>query len=294
MAELDQVDAALREVGVQDEELQELGDLIRVTAADVALRPRLEELVTALTSQVGRIMERGSVFEDADFNVGPVGRGALPLLALLRARGATDEYLLGRHLPENIRCDTIAEIGRQTTKTHLVRGWAGLDDARWVETLFRGGFVNIGRLQFEIMFDDSRGENVANTHIPAGGPIRPEVVADSLLRGGQTLNAAFAEFGPIGTAVCDSWLLDPQLASLLPGSNMAAFGALWELETSGPGDDDALYFVFDVPRGNGSRLAELLPRLTARSRLQAALLDLWRSGGGIRCHRGYLDLPGIS
>lgn len=279
---------ALRAVGVPEEQVPDLVQLLGAIPSETA--DRVAELVAGLEGQLGRIFERGSVFEPADFDAGP-GRGVVPLLALLQVSGAVDRYLHGRGVPDDCRRATLAEVGRQTAKTQSVRGWVGLQDAGWVETVFRGGFVNVGRLQYELLYDDARDEYVLNTHIPAGGALRPGDVTESLRRGREVMAAAFPEFGPLRTAVCDSWLLDPQLAQLLPGSNIAEFGRLWELANSGPGDDDALYFVFDVPRGNGGRVAELLPGLTANSRLQQAILDLWRSGGSLRHHRGHLALP---
>lgn len=278
---------ALRAVGVPEGQVPDLTALLAAVEPEYAAR--VQELSTALSAQVGRIFERGSLFEPADFEVGP-GRGAVPLLALLGASPTVDAHLRGRGIPDDVCRATLAEIGRQTSKTQRVQGWAGVQDASWVETVFRGGFTNVGRLQYELVHDDARGEYVVNTHIPAGGPLRPDDVAESLRRGREVMAAAFPEFGPITTVVCNSWLLDPQLEELLPGSNIVAFGRLWELEKSAPGDDDGLYFVFDVPRGNGDRVAEILPGLTANSRLQAALLDLWRSGGGLRRHRGHLTL----
>lgn len=190
-----------------------------------------------------------------------------------------------------MRAATLAEIGRQTNKTRRVRGHAGFQDAAWVETVYRGGFANVGRLQFELAHDEARREYVLNTHVPAGGPLAPDVVAESFRRAREVMDAAHPEFGPFRAAVCNSWLLDPQLGDLLPGSNLARFARLWALEDSTPGDGEVLFFVFDVPRGSGDRLAELLPGLPIRSRLQRAVVDLWRAGGELRCHRGRYELP---
>lgn len=71
----------------------------------------------------------------------------------------------------------------------------------------------------------------------------------------------------------------------------AAFGALWSLESSRPCDGEGLYFAFDLPRGQDDRLAEILPTLEPRSRLHAALIELWRGGGRLRQYLGLLTLP---
>lgn len=276
----------LRAVGVRDEDVTELVPHLQA----VGEHPRRGELAAALRAQVGNLYERGSAFEPADFQIG-TGLGSVPLLALLDVCDDVDDYLRSRGLPADVRAATLAEIGRQTTKTRRVRGHAGFQDAAWVETVYRGGFANVGRLQFELLHDQSHGEYVLNTHIPAGGPLVPDAVAESFRRARDVMDAAHPEHGPFRTAVCNSWLLDPQLEDLMPGSNLARFAGLWALEDSTPGDGEVLFFVFDVPRGSGDRLAELLPGLPVHSRLQRAVVDLWRSGGELRCHRGRYELP---
>lgn len=276
----------LRAVGVQDEDVVDLLDPLGA----VADHPRRGELAGALRRQVGRLLERGTVFRPSDFELGDLV-GVVPLLALLDVVADVEAHLRDRGVPDDVRAATLAEIGRQTSKTRRVRGRAGFQDGAWVETVYRGGFCNVGRLQFELRHDESRGQYVLNTHIPAGGPLPQSEVVESLRRGREVMAAAFPEHGPFNTAVCKSWLLDPQLLELVPGTNLAAFAAMWELEDSEPGDGEVLFFVFDAPRGSGDRLPELLPTLEVRSSLQRALVELWRSGGGMRVHRGWLTLP---
>ena len=280
----------LRQVGVPDHQVLELVRLLLAVAADEPAAHRAEVLEALLGKQVGQLFERGSVFEPSDFVIGP-GHGAVPLLALLRARTVVERYWSDLGLPEEVRHDTAAEIGRQTTKTERVNGYVGLADAAWVETVFRGGFAQIGRLQFELINDEGRKQYVLNTHIPEGGPLGAEAVADSLKGGRALMSVAFPQYGPIRMAVCDSWLLDPQLAKLAPGSNIARFQELWTLDGSGPGDSEVLYFVFDLPRGSVATIAELLPGLLPHTRLQRSLVDFWRVGGTMRCHTGSLQLP---
>lgn len=193
----------------------------------------------------------------------------------------------GSYYPEDIRRATAAEIGRQVEVTHRVHGWVGLTDAKWIEILFRGGFAQVGRLQFELMHDEYRVDYGLNTHISAVGHLDLDAVRDSFTRGRELFARAFPEYGPITLAGCNSWLLDPQFGELLPDSNIARFGRMWEPEDSGPGDGEVLFFVFDVPRGLGDRLHAIRPRLTARTRLQKVVLEHWDAGGHFRTHRGF-------
>src|SRR5690606_36444011 len=97
------------------------------------------------------------------------------------------------------------------------------------------------------------------------GHLDLDAVRDSFTRGRELFARAFPEYGPITLAGCNSWLLDPQFGELLPDSNIARFGRIWEPEDSGPGDGEVLFFVFDVLRGLGDRLHEIRSRLTART-----------------------------
>jgi len=67
------------------------------------------------------------------------------------------------------------------------------------------------------------GDPVINIHIPESGPLKPQACRDSLFRARDF----FAEYLPDyhwKAFFCDSWLLDPQLGSILePDSNILAF-----------------------------------------------------------------------
>lgn len=267
----------------------EAAALVSAVLADVGAVRRAETLAERLRGQVGDFFERTSVFAPDDAELGP-GRGAVPMTALLLAHAHVDAHWRRRGFSEEVRLSTAAEVARQILKTVRVTGRTGLDDAKWVEVVWRGGFAQLGRLQFELLREDD-GSHLLSTHIPAGGPLDAETVRSSLRRARQGMEAAFPEASPLEKALCDSWLLDTQLPGLLPGSNVAAFSQLWEVASCSPGDDDVLYFVFDLPRGSGNRLAELLPGLEARSRMQVALLEHWRAGGHFQHCVGYVTLP---
>ncbi len=271
---------------VAPEHEADLLGLLRAVMADEAARARAEELAAALADQVGRYGERGTVFAPDDADLGP-GRGSVPLVALLAVLPEVDRSLRERGIDDGARAATLGEIRRQVEKTVRLTGRPGLSDYSWVETVWRGGFAQLGRLQYELIRE---GEGwVLNTHIPAEGAMGLDAVRASLARARETMQAAYPEVGPLREAVCHSWLFDRQLPELLPGSNIAAFADLWDITPgeSGSGDAEGLYFVFDLPR-DASRLDVLLPTLTATSRLQAALLDMWRGGGHLAAGSGRL------
>lgn len=290
ITESDRLRDLLRAARVPSEHEDELLALLEDVVADDVLRTRAEELALRLRAQLGSFRGSSSVFRHEDAEAGP-GRGAVPLLALLMVLPEVDAYWRERGLPDDVRAATAGEIRRQVDKTLRVTGRLGFDDYPWVEIVWRGGFAQIGRLQYELIRDDVAGEWLVNVHIPAEGPLRTEEVRESLGRARGLLDVAFPELGSIRHAVCDSWLLDPQLADLLPGSNIPAFGALWQLESSVACDGEGLFFVFDLPRGQDDQLAEILPTLKPASRLQVALVELWRGGGHLYQWLGRLELP---
>lgn len=269
---------------------EQVGALLAEVDADPALRARAREAAATVVAHLGDVFGRDSAFRDGDHDLGP-GRGAVPLYALLLASVDVDAHWRGLGLPQEVRLDTVAEIPRQIDKTKRVTGAFGFDDFGWVEVVWRGGFAKVGRLQFELIRD---GDGVVlNTHIPAGGALAPEAVTASLRAGRDLMGALFPRWAPFATAVCDSWLLDPQLSAIVPGSNIARFGARWDARPAAPGDGEVLYFAFDQPRGQGDRLEEIIPDLVPRSRLHEALLGFWRGGGHLHCWRGTLDLASL-
>ena len=84
---------------------------------------------------------------------------------------------------------------------------------------------------------------------------------------------------------CMSWLLDPQLVNLLPGSNIADFASRWEVIGGEAQDRDGYYFVFNIEPEPDQTLPLGLDDLPQRSSLERALVSHWRSGGHlVRAH----------
>ncbi len=131
------------------------------------------------------------------------------------------------------------------------------------------------------------GVAVLHLHIPAGAPLDMEECRRSLMAAldffpryyPQTAFAAFA---------CDSWLLDAQLADLLPATaNLVRFQRQFYLLPMLSDGRDALGRVFDEPPADLTRA----PRDTA---LRRAVLDHLLGGGHLRDGACFLlpqDLP---
>ena len=277
-------------VGVLGAHTEGVRALLEPVHADHVLRGRATEAAAEVVAHLGDVFGRETAFREGDHALGP-GRGAVQMYALLLASREVESYWRGLGIPTAVRQATVGEIARQFDKTIRVTGEFGFDDAGWVEVVWRGGFCQVGRLQFELIREG--GSVALNTHIPVGGRLSPESVTESLRQGRDLMGYAFGQWGPFSTAVCDSWLLDPQLADIVPGTNIALFGSRWDARPAAPGDGEVLYFAFDHPRGCGDRIREIVPGLSPSSRLQERLVEFWRSGGSLRCWRGTLDLDAV-
>lgn len=118
-------------------------------------------------------------------------------------------------------------------------------------------------------------------HIPAIGPMDETSCRESLSRAVPFFGQHFPEH-TIKGLMCESWLLDPQLADHLPGSNLAKFLALFHLFPQPGANDGQIY-----ERVFGSKPVDLktAPRDTS---LRRAVLDHEINGGRWRNMRGYI------
>jgi hypothetical protein len=183
--------------------------------------------------------------------------------ALHAARGLTDEE----------SWETLQDLPRHAHLDRLVHGTPGLRTGWWVELAFSGRLFQLGRLQFEPR------AGFLSVHIPEeGGPLTPAACDASFAR-------ARAVFPDASEARCRSWLLDPQLAELLPAtSNIVAFQRRFELLEPGENEDArVLEFVFHT-------LEPDLDRLPQQTSLQRAIVGHLRAGGHFAGPTGTLEL----
>lgn len=163
---------------------------------------------------------------------------------------------------------------RDVFRAHEVRGEEPFSDVEWNDVVFSGRLAELGRLQFE---DD--GDGLLDIHIPeTGEPLDPAACDASFARAREV-------FPQHHTARCTSWLLDPQLARVLPDtSNIVRFQRRFELQTKGEdGNEDILRFVFHTADEN-------LDRLTPRTTLERALVAHMRAGQSWRVPAGITSL----
>ncbi|OUS77788.1 hypothetical protein B1748_03115 [Paenibacillus sp. MY03] len=125
------------------------------------------------------------------------------------------------------------------------------------------------------------GDDVLDMHIPEGEPLRPEPCEDSMRRAIGFYETYFPD-KPFRGFVCVSWLLDRQLAELLPAdSNIGAFQRLLHLFPARSDEKDTYRRVF----GAETLDPETAPRDTGLRRVILGHVDsggFLHGGGGLR------------
>lgn len=251
----------------------------------------VEEAVRRLSAQVGTLPahEGDDVWAGLDLRTDDERDegGGLAALALLASAPALAAFHASRGVPEDVSAATLADLGQQVWVHRLVSGRFGLYSYAW-ETgwVWSGALYRLGRLQFSLeegtRVDGGGRELVCSTHIPRGDGLRPADVDASLARALPFFARHFPEAGPLEVH-CLSWMLDPRLPELLPGTNVAHFQQRWQVYgEERDADEDALFFGF-ARRGRPDPA-----ELEATTSLQRAILSVWGAGGHWRLGEGRL------
>ncbi len=125
------------------------------------------------------------------------------------------------------------------------------------------------------------GDEVLEVHIPAGEPMDHQACSASFGQAARLFAAHHPEVRWRAFAT-ETWLLDAQLARLLPAeSNIVRFLSRFRLYPTTGGDAQALERVFDARPGDGATLA------TGTS-LQRVLAAHLRAGGRLRAGGGII------
>ena len=241
-------------------------------------------------------------------------RDALYLLALLGGYERATETWRRRGFPAELFAGAWQDAGLWTLHHEENFGTTGLIPRipAWMQLHLSAKIVRLGRLEFEFggVFDfgvsivrDRKGsvglccgaapkgevlladgDPVAQIHIPAGAPLTPEACRDSLRRFAE-FSARYLADVPMRALVCESWLLDPQLAGLLPEqSNIIRFQHLGGKLFSLPAHADTVWRVFG-DRG----VREGLKDRSNFNSLQHGIADFLQQGG--QFHYGLLWIP---
>jgi hypothetical protein len=267
---------------------------------DSAVTETVSGMADILVSHMGAFLSDSTTFHplltDTSTQAG-LGNGVLPLLALVATVPEIRAFHVSRGISSDISQATLADLGRNVWIHRRTHGTFGLETHKWLTLHWRGALYQLGRLQFDLGRIDpfSRwaralpegvkgGDWAPGVHIPEAGALGIEATTASLDQLKPFLSKHFPEV-EARMVHCRSWLLDPYLRQVLPGSNVGSFQQLFTLDgTSEANNEDTVYFTF---RQRGLDRLDELPRDT---RLQRAVLDRIHDGGHWHLTQGWREI----
>lgn len=212
----------------------------------------------------------------------------------------TRAHLSSRGIPEEIIQASLADLGRNVRVHRKREGVGGLGVQWWLMLHFRGMIFQLGRLQFERQrageaisasmrthgIDATPDTHVLSVHIPDFmGPMDHQACEESIRQATGFFTTYFPDW-PVEYAICNSWLLDPQLKSILkPESNIIRFQNRFELtDEAYDSSESVMQFVF------GRHLRDI-DTITPSSSLERGVIQKLKDGGNWNGRVGWFALP---
>ncbi len=169
-------------------------------------------------------------------------------------------------------------------------GQWGLKKVDWLRHHLVGRLYRIGRLQYMVqpwyhadVGNICRGDLVIDVHIPEDGKLDRDDVRSSFDQARVFYQNHFPELS-CRAFVCESWLLDPLLQTILPETtNIVAFQKCWRLFPSEEDEEEANIRVFGMHPVD----VDTAPQ---DSLLQRSILKSIRAGKPVRCGIGLISI----
>lgn len=198
---------------------------------------------------------------------------------LLRAAESHQEYGK-RGINETIFKDTMKFCTRFVEEHYEVYGTYAFTWGWWFPRQISLHEFRIGALEYEMI--EKEEKKLINIHIPADADMGRESLRKSYEDAREFFANYFPEYGQ-SDMVCDSWLLSPVLAKLLPeSSNIVRFQKVFDLIRVDEMNDSFARWVYgrtDLP------IRELPERTSLQQKIKAYLLE----GGSIGAAYGRLQ-----
>ncbi|MFG2499555.1 acyltransferase domain-containing protein [Streptomyces sp. NPDC048441] len=295
----DELPDVLLDLAVPHEDINGLVALHRRLTEDAEARRLLDRSVDATVRDMGKV-GAGPKYPPLPAELGPLSF-FFHVYVFVASLPYVRAYHRSRGIPDDVSRRTLADLGRHIAVHRRARGGPGLLQPGWNSLHFRGELYQLGRLQFQRAvlgermgralaaagYSAGQGDPCLNLHVTDfRGPLSPEACDRSIALAREFFARHFPE-ERYETAVCHSWLLDPQLKRYLPaGSNIVRFqGRFRAADGYGrePEDSVPVAFVF----GDGDLPPAELPR---RTRVERAVGDHLRAGGHWYAGHGWFPL----
>jgi GNAT-like C-terminal domain/N-acyltransferase N-terminal domain len=305
LPDLDWLEQVLVRCRVADRDAAAVRATWPALARSSSLRWVLDRMVALLAARMGDVTGSRMLLPPLPDSVGEIGR-CFPAHVFAAATPAVLDFHRRHAVPEAVAWASLRDLGRHMEVYRSTHAQSGVDEPWWLTLHLRGLLYELGRLQFNLLrigtgalaptlwyeagqVEGSRpglrtGDDALGVHIPGDGPLAAGACDDSL----TAARAFFRRHFPSPTrrvAICESWLLDPQLATYLSETtNIVRFQRRFTLTPRWTdGDGDVAQFVF---RRTPNNLADV-PR---RTTLQRALISHLDAGQHWRFRSGWLDL----
>ena len=293
--------AWLQYVEVPDEDL---GDVIATTPSpesDPELYRILQQGAAYLVSSMGQIDRPTPFAALKNFN-DPASRYFYVQL-LTACLPFAQAYHQSRNIPDDISQATLADLGRNIRVHRKREGVGGLGVMWWLMLHFRGLIYQIGRLQFEqhlageeiaasmntAGYEADKDTHTLSIHIPDFmGPMDHDTCSESITQAQHFFATYFPDW-PVHFGICNSWLLDPRLKTILkPQSNIIRFQDRFTLtEDAYDASDSVMQFVF------GKHVRDI-DTITPNSSLERGIIEHLRNGGRWEGREGWFALDSAS
>ena len=249
-------DAALRQLGVSDQDLVEVLAARPVETTDSAQWWLFERCSAMLISRMGTVGPLPT-WPDLPDSLGAPGR-YLYVWVFLACLPAAREYHREREIPDELSWEILSVLSAQMNNRRAIYGEGGLHTQNWVTHHFRGAIYSLGRLHFErlvlgfspdaTLTDARAGDWALGLHIPEGR-LTPELCDDAIAWASEFFPRHFPE-EHYALAVCTSWILDPQIEDYLgEDTNIVQFLRRFTLipHDGTDGSATAVEFLFKRP-----------------------------------------------
>ena len=216
--------------------------------------------------------------------------GMAQLAVMLSAVSRTEEYYQQNGIPEDIFFSTMDCFRRFLEETHARTGQWAFDRGFWTWRQTGGLLFRLGTLEFECRRAGpgplpqglEADAPVLGVHIPSDAVLGREELDEAYDMALQILSwESLCLFGRPEAVICNSWLLAPALAGLLPeGSGIRCFAGDYRCFAVDEENREFYMWLFD-----GCGVLEDLPERTS---LQRAVKARLATGGRLGAGRGVL------
>lgn len=211
-----------------------------------------------------------------------IPRMTVDMVVLLAAAEPLKTRYAAAGLPESLMWESLADLRYKLYECKAVHGIWGTFVSRWFQRFYQLERFKLGRLEYEKIpykweppfHNVKTGDPVVNIHIPSDGPLKEEMVRQSIHMAWEFYKD---DFGGIVPFECHSWMLYPPLreAVFADGSNIAKFHDLFCIpEWQDQPENKDFWRVFNIPWSD-----DALEKAPADTSLRRSLLAHLKAGG---------------